>query len=108
MSKLIEGKRRYTNGYMIYGCDNCGQGFKMYLEESLENGGPSHKPVPFTIECPFCGIGQEMCHSVRSKCRGSASRHTCQRSLTLKAMTVANPSMSIWPSQSSRKLNQIK
>ena len=55
MSKLIEGKKRYTNGYMIYGCDNCGQGFRMYLEESLENGGSSQKPVPFSIKCPFCG-----------------------------------------------------
>lgn len=55
MSKFIEGKKRYTNGYIVYGCNNCGQGFKMYLEESLENGGSSQKPVPFTIECPFCG-----------------------------------------------------
>lgn len=49
-----KGKRRYTNGYMIYGCSECGRGFKMYLEENLETGGPDHKPVPFTICCPFC------------------------------------------------------
>lgn len=55
MGKLIEGKKRYTDGYMVYGCDNCGQGFRMYLEESLENGGSSQKPVPFAIKCPFCG-----------------------------------------------------
>ena len=50
----MAGKRRYTNGYMIYGCSECGRGFKMYLEENLETGGPDHKPVPFTICCPFC------------------------------------------------------
>lgn len=50
-----KGKRRYTNGYMIYGCSECSRGFKMYLEENLETGGPDHKPVPFTIGCPFCG-----------------------------------------------------
>lgn len=49
-----KGKRRYTNGYMIYGCSECNRGFKMYLEENLETGGPDHKPVPFTICCPFC------------------------------------------------------
>lgn len=47
-------KRKYVNGYMIYGCDDCGKGFKMYLEETLENGGPTQKPVPFVIQCPFC------------------------------------------------------
>ena len=50
----MAGKRRYTNGYMIYGCSECGRGFKMYLEENLETHGPDHKPVPFTICCPFC------------------------------------------------------
>lgn len=50
-----KGKRRYTNGYLIYGCSECGRGFRMYLEENLETGGPDHKPVPFTIGCPFCG-----------------------------------------------------
>ena len=48
-------KRRYTNGYMVYGCSECGRGFRMFLEENLETGGPDHKPVPFTITCPFCG-----------------------------------------------------
>ena len=48
-------KRRYTDGYMIYGCSECGRGFKMYLEENLEKPSqPGCKPVPFTIECPFC------------------------------------------------------
>ena len=43
-------RKLYTNGYMIYGCDSCGKGFKMYLEETLGK----NKPVPFTIQCPFC------------------------------------------------------
>ena len=50
-----KGKRRYTTGYMIYGCEACKQGFKMYLEESLENDKVQpRKPVPFVIKCPFC------------------------------------------------------
>ena len=49
-------KHRYTTGYMIYGCEACKQGFKMYLEESLENDKVQpRKPVPFVIKCPFCG-----------------------------------------------------
>lgn len=49
-------KRRYTTGYMIYGCEACKQGFKMYLEESLEDDKfQPRKPVPFVIKCPFCG-----------------------------------------------------
>ena len=48
-------RKRYTNGYMVYGCDACGNGFKMYLEESLEDDKyQPRKPVPFTIQCPFC------------------------------------------------------
>jgi hypothetical protein len=41
---------------MIYGCDECEQGFKMYLEVGLEevNDGERRKPVPFAIKCPFC------------------------------------------------------
>lgn len=51
-----KGKRRYTTGYMIYGCDSCKLGFKMYLEESLENDkAQPRKPVPYVIKCPFCG-----------------------------------------------------
>ena len=46
-----------VDSYMVYGCDACGQGFRMYLEVGLEgiNDGPKHKPVPFVIMCPFCG-----------------------------------------------------
>lgn len=40
-----------VDGYMIYGCKDCNKGFTMYLEEGLENG---EKPVPFSIQCPFC------------------------------------------------------
>ena len=51
-----KGKRRYTTGYMIYGCTSCYRGFKMYLEESLEDDKfQPRKPVPFVIKCPFCG-----------------------------------------------------
>ena len=45
-------KKHYSYGYMIYGCMECNKGFKMWLEEGLE---PFKKPVPFAIQCPFCG-----------------------------------------------------
>ena len=48
-------RKRYTNGYMIYGCSKCYRGFRMYLQENLETQKPGSKPVPFTIVCPFCG-----------------------------------------------------
>lgn len=59
--------KRRVDGYMVYGCDDCGKGFKMYLETGLEGigDGKDHKPVPFTIQCPFCnGFG---CHDVAFK-----------------------------------------
>ena len=59
--------KRRVDGYMVYGCNDCGQGFKMYLEVGLEgvNDGENHKPVPFVIKCPFCnGFG---CHDVAFK-----------------------------------------
>ncbi len=48
--------KRRVDGYMVYGCNECGQGFKMYLEVGLEvvGDGANHKPVPFAIQCPFC------------------------------------------------------
>ena len=56
--------KRRVDGYMIYGCNSCGQGFKMYLETGLEvvGDGEKHKPVPFAIQCPFCGAFN--CHDV--------------------------------------------
>lgn len=48
-------RKRYTNGYMIYGCSKCGRGFRVYLQENLETQKPGSKPVPFVIKCPFCG-----------------------------------------------------
>ena len=53
-----------VDGFMAYGCDCCGKGFRMYLEAGLEelNDGPMHKPVPFFIKCPFCGGSQ--CHDL--------------------------------------------
>lgn len=53
-----------VDGFMAYGCDICGKGFRMYLEAGLEelNDGPMHKPVPFFIKCPFCGGSQ--CHDL--------------------------------------------
>ncbi len=56
--------KRRVDGYMVYGCNECGQGFKMYLEVGLEvvGDGANHKPVPFAIQCPFCkGFN---CHDV--------------------------------------------
>ena len=51
-----KGKRRYTTGYMVYGCTSCYCGFRMFLEESLEDDKfQPRKPVPFVIKCPFCG-----------------------------------------------------
>lgn len=47
-------RKRYTNGYMIYGCSNCCRGFRVYLQENLETQKPGSKPVPFVIKCPFC------------------------------------------------------
>ncbi len=49
---------------MIYGCDECGQGFNMFLEVGLEevNDGEKRKPVPYVIRCPFCG--GLTCHDV--------------------------------------------
>ena len=58
--------KRHTNGYMVYGCDHCEKGFKMYLEDTLETHDPkTHKPVPFTIQCPFCKSHD--CHDVSGK-----------------------------------------
>ena len=46
--------KHHSDGYMIYGCNDCGKGFKMYLETGLEGKDPNRKPVPFSIQCPFC------------------------------------------------------
>ena len=55
-------RKRYTTGYMVYGCESCKKGFKMYLEESLEDDKfQPRKPVPFSIRCPFC---KQICHDV--------------------------------------------
>lgn len=53
-----------VDSFMAYGCDSCGKGFRMFLETGLEgiNDGAAHKPVPFTIKCPFCGNPQ--CHDL--------------------------------------------
>ena len=48
-------KHRYTIGYLVYGCDACKKGFKVYLHENLANEKLQPiKPVPFVIKCPFC------------------------------------------------------
>lgn len=44
------------HGAMIYGCQDCGTRWVMYLEKGLEEKNcPDRKPVPFGIQCPFCG-----------------------------------------------------
>lgn len=56
--------KRRVDGYMVYGCNDCGRGFKMYLETGIEGigDGDNHKPAPFSIQCPFCN-GFD-CHDV--------------------------------------------
>ena len=44
-------KKHYSFGYKIYGCEDCGKGFKIWLENGLA---PMVKPIPMAIECPFC------------------------------------------------------
>lgn len=53
----VDIPRPVLNGYFIYGCDDCKQGFRMFVEHGLEekDDGDKHKPVPFIIKCPFCG-----------------------------------------------------
>lgn len=53
-------KRRYTYGYMVYGCSSCFKGVNIQVEAGLEgtpatSGLKHHIPTPFSIECPFCG-----------------------------------------------------
>ena len=43
------------HGCMVYGCNDCGARFVMYLERGLEEEGcKDRKPVPFGTICPFC------------------------------------------------------
>ncbi len=44
-----------VHGAMKYVCEKCGLAWWMFLEKGLEEFGENHKPVPFTISCPFCG-----------------------------------------------------
>lgn len=53
----MDGKRRriLVHGAMVYGCQDCGARWLMYLEKGLEEeGDPDRKPVPFGIICPYC------------------------------------------------------
>lgn len=44
-----------VHGAMVYGCQDCGARWLMYLEKGLEEeGNPERKPVPFGIMCPYC------------------------------------------------------
>lgn len=48
------------HGYMIYQCQECADVYVMWLEKGLEDPEDdkktgNHKPVPYTIICPFCG-----------------------------------------------------
>ena len=57
---MIEEKKRYAHGVMIYQCEDCGEVFTMKLETGIEerkNGEPVEgcKPSPFIIRCPYCG-----------------------------------------------------
>lgn len=64
-----------AHGFMMYHCEDCGQMFRVYLEEGIEqykmypNGNDTFlykvKPSPFMIKCPYCkdGLAQDMyCH----------------------------------------------
>ncbi len=43
-----------VHGAMVYGCQDCGSQWVMYLERGLEEACEDRKPVPFGIICPFC------------------------------------------------------
>ena len=53
---------RVTKRGMHYRCESCGYKTIMWLEKGLEEGGPTQKPVPFTIKCNACG---EFLHGMR-------------------------------------------
>lgn len=41
---------------MYYKCEDCGAGYNIFLENTLErHNGKDHKPVPFGIRCRKCG-----------------------------------------------------
>lgn len=71
-------KRRYTYGYMVYGCDSCRQGFEMQIEAGLEgtpatSGLKHHIPTPFFVTCPLCGQ-HSTCHDVSGLIRYAERR----------------------------------
>ncbi len=64
MREILESMRKQPpnfdrkiiiHGAMIYGCQDCGSQWVMYLEKGLEEVCEDRKPVPFGIVCPFCG-----------------------------------------------------
>ena len=46
---------RMTRKAMLYQCETCENTWRMWLEVGLEEGGDTHKPVPYGIPCKYCG-----------------------------------------------------
>ena len=49
--------RHVTKHGMTYACNHCEFITTIWLEKGLEEGGATHKPVPFVVKCPHCASG---------------------------------------------------